>query len=149
MKFFKNNEKWSDIISLALWFVIIAGLFFLSIVGAYTYELAVKKKNENDHVRETLSYIQTKADGSTSVTLRSGDMLCFSETDPAYETKLYVQNGTLTEELSEAGEPKVPSKGQAICSVESFSAEAINENTILVTVDGKCAYICKEGSCGE
>ena len=146
MKNTGKAEKWSDGVSAFLWFIIIISLLAMTVIGARCYKLAVNEKNKNDHIRETLSYIQSRADSSGKVTLKKsadGDMLCFSEVDGAFETRIYVYKGMLVEELSRTDAPSVPERGQEICSVQSFETEAVNENTVLITVDGKCAYIGK------
>lgn len=144
----RKSEKWSDGVSACLWFIIIASLLAMTVMGARCYQLAVDEKAQNDHIRETLSYLQSRADGSESVTLKKGadgDMLCFSEADGSFETRIYISGGMLVEELSQTDAAPAPERGQAICSVHSFAAEDVGEGTILITVDGKRAYVGKGG----
>lgn len=144
----RRSEQCSDVVSAFLWFIIVAALLAMTVMGARCYQLAVDEKAENDHIRETLSYLQSRADGSEQVTLKQGAegvMLCFAEADSAYETRVYVSGGMLMEELSEADAPLSPERGQSICSIHSFSAEAASGGTILVAVDGRRAYVGKGG----
>lgn len=148
----RKSEKWSDFVSAALWFIVVIALLVMTVMGARCYKLAVDEKGKNDHVRETLSYIQSRADGSKSVALKKGpegDMLCFPEADGDFETRIYVYGGMLTEELSQTDAAPAPEMGQAICSVQSFDAEAVDGGVILVTVDGKFAYVGKGETTGE
>jgi len=142
----RKSEKWSDGVSACLWFIIILSLLAMTVMGARCYKLAVNEKEQNDHIRETLSYLQSRAEGSESVTLKKGadgDVLCFSEADGSFETRIYVYGGMLMEELSQIDAPSAPERGQAICSVHSFAAEDLGGGTVLITVDGKRVYVGK------
>ena len=148
MRDIRKSEQWSDVVSAFLWFIIITALLAMTVMGARCYRTAVHEKEENDHVRETLSYLQSRADGSEGVTLKQGtegDMLCFAEAGGAYETRVYVSGGMLLEELAEIDAPLAPERGQSICSVHSFTVESAAGGTVRITVDGKCAYVGKGG----
>lgn len=144
MGYLGKTEKWMDGITALLWFIVILALLAMTVMGARCYRLAVREKERNDHIRETLSYLQSRADGSEAVSLDKsgeGDVLRFSEGDGAFETRIYVHDGSLVEELTQTDAPSAPEKGQAICSVESFSAEEMDGGGIRITVDGKLGFL--------
>lgn len=142
----RENEKRQDAANAVLWFVLIITLLAMTVMGAKCYLSAVNGKKQDDHIRETLAYLQSRGDGSGKVTIKKsddGDMLCFSEEDSALETRIYVYEGMLTEELTKTDAPSVPEKGQAICAVQSFEAELFDSGIVMITVDGNCGYIGK------
>ena len=92
----------------ALYGMLILAMLILTAAAARCYTRVLERRDENTRQRSALSFIQTQAaasGGTGTVVLRDGPegvAVCFGEPDHAYETRVYLYNGSLCTEFSRA-----------------------------------------------
>ena len=139
----KNRSASSFPILYAL--LLIAALV-LTMFGATIYEKITLARDENNALRSTLAYVQTRvqaADGSGEISVtesNGGSVLNLAEGDSGFVTRIYLSDGMLCEELNRAASPLTPELANALTAAESFSVEK-EEGLLHITVDGHRALI--------
>lgn len=116
----------------------------LTIFGTSIYGMVTGRQEENYALRSTLAYVQTRlaaadrADGVSVAEGPEGCALVLQEGESGYETRIYLFEGQLREELSRCGSPYEPSWANCLAPVESFSVT--EEGGLLrIDIDGRQA----------
>lgn len=127
----KRPEKSTPAFALALFVLMLGCILALAAMGGSLYGSLVENRRSNDARRASLSYVSAQlraADESGAVSVRKGpegDALVLAEplSGSGYETRIYLYNGNLMEEYSEAGSALSPKKAQSIAKTARFSAK--------------------------
>ncbi|MEA4966202.1 MAG: DUF4860 domain-containing protein [Oscillospiraceae bacterium] len=139
-----------------LYAMMLVAALLLTVCGARLYGAITERREETNLRRAGLAYAQSKiasADESGSVAVADGpegDLLLLREGNSGYETRIYLYQGALREELSPAGSALAPDTAQTICAASSFSVTG--QTLLTITVDGVQALCClrsEGGAYGE
>lgn len=140
----------------ALYGMLILAMLILTAAAARCYTRVLERRDENTRQRSALSFIQTQAaasGGTGTVVLRDGPegvAVCFGEPDHAYETRVYLYNGSLCTEFSRADQPINALNADPFCRAGIFSAEWERGELLSITADGWHADVwCPGGSADE
>ena len=96
-------------------------------------------------MRATLGYLVTRvrsSDAAGAVRVEEGpegDMLILADRDSGYETRIYLYDGWLMEQLCAAGADTDPAAAQQVAQADSFSVQWARSALLRLTVDGKTA----------
>ncbi|MDO4566973.1 MAG: DUF4860 domain-containing protein [Oscillospiraceae bacterium] len=129
----KENDNRKSKALLALYAMIITAALVLTVFGGRVYAALSAGREENAELRSATSYLQNKlaaADREGGIIISEGPegaLLRLPEGDSGYETRIYLYEGRLLEELSREGSELAPQSAQAICEAESFSFELLSE----------------------
>lgn len=143
-----RNESWTAGMLLGLYALLIVALLLLVFVGARLYRTTERTKRANSAQRNAVAYVQGKLAGYDEmgvVTLKNGTygtVLVLREKGDRYETKIYLYEGKLVEELSAAGSEIDPSRAVSVCAVNAFEVEQASPTLLQVRVDGQLCYVC-------
>ena len=146
-----NRKNGTSLMLLGLYALLIAALLVLVVAGARLYGAAVDGKTAHSEKRSALSYIQSLSagfEGRGRITVEDGpegSMLCLTEQDGSYVTRIYCFENALRSQLSHAGEPVQPENSERICSLEDFSLTWESETLLRITADGREGYVCCTG----
>lgn len=136
-----------------LYAMILLAALFLTLFGAQLYRAVTNEKTQNDLQRSALAYTQSKlqavdaAGGIQIVDGPEGDVLLLAEGDSGYETRIYLWEGAIREELSLCGSALSPETALSICTAGSFTAVQSAPSLLTITVEGRDAlcYLRSEG----
>ena len=126
---------------LLIYAMLITALFGMTFLVCSVYRTVLQIQNENEEVRTTLSFIETKllsAETAGGVTLEGG-VLYINEINE-YETRLFVKDGYFCEELAKKGSP-LGLSAQKLCEADSFEAQVLSDRLIEITLCGKSAIL--------
>lgn len=121
--------------------IFMAGFFFLVIIGARSYNLAVDAQMSNSHKRELLAYISTSMkanDTEGSVEIQDsnyGKVLVLADGTSGYGLRIYRYNNNLVEDFGRLGYALVPEEAQVIGKADVFDIEEVSSDTYTVTTD--------------
>ena len=150
-----KNHSSAAVMLLLLHAVLILAMLALTFAGAKCYTNMLNDRNKHTRQRSALSFIQTQAvscGGRGNVILRDGPegtAVCFREPDTAYETRIYLYNGSLCTEYSRADHPINALYADAVCFADDFSAAWESAELLSVTADGVRADVWCPGGGGK
>ena len=123
-----------------LFVFVLLGLFavmstLMVLLGALMYHGTVEKTNKNNETRVMSAYVRSMvraedAAGNVSVEKADGEdrLALYEDIDgEAYVTWLYLYDGHLCEQFTEADNAFSPEGGTTICPANSFAAEIENQ----------------------
>lgn len=128
-----------------LYTIIIIAVLVLSIIGANLCRDLAVGRDGNYKLRSSLSYIQNKissADEEGGVRIATNDdstVLYLAEAE-GFETRIYLYEGNIVEELSLATSELSPALAQAVCEAETFTVSSEEGGVLKIEIDGLCAY---------
>ncbi len=141
---------------LALYAMLLAAALVLTASGARLYAALTESRAANQSLRGTAAYVQSRvqaADAAGGVSLGEGpegDALLLREGDSGYETRIYLCDGALVEELAPAGSALDPAAAQRVCAAASFSVSLSGDGLLTITADGATALAAlRSGGGGE
>lgn len=143
-----RNESWTAGMLLGLYGLLIVALLLLVFAGARLYRGAERTRQENTTRRSATAYLQGKlvsydmAEGLRIEQGTFGSVLYLQEPMEGYETRVYLHEGKLMEELSPVSRALDPDNADVICDLNSFTVTPQSDNLLLVTADGKQCYVC-------
>ena len=138
----------------ALYAVILIAALALTALCALLCRTLAESRSANYHLRSTLAYTQTRleaADTAGGVRLASGPegtALLLAAGDSGYETRIYLYDGALREELSPQDQPFDPEHAQILCAAESFSVTE-DGGLFLIQADGMQARAALHAEGGD
>ncbi|MCI2046793.1 MAG: DUF4860 domain-containing protein [Faecalibacterium sp.] len=139
----QNHRLWS---ALALYMMMAAALLMVALLGARLYRSVTDAQQENDRMRATLAYVQSRvaaADAADGVVLADGPegkALQLATTDSQYVVRIYLYQGNLVEETALVGSSFAPSSAQTIAACTNFDVTFAQGGVLAVTADGRTAY---------
>lgn len=137
-----------------LYAMILCAALLLTLFGATIYERISLRREENFALRSTLAYVQTRlaaADSVGGVKLGQGPegaALLLPEGDSGYETRIYLSEGMLREELTLSGGPYNPDFANAVTEAESFEVKR-SGSLLRISVNGRAAYAALRSEGGQ
>ena len=141
----RSADRATPAFSLALFALMLGCILWLTALGAGLYGRLAASRSANDQVRATLGYLVTRvrsSDAAGAVRVEEGpegDMLIRADRESGYETRIYLSDGWLVEQLCAADAATDPAAAQPVAQAESFSAQWARSTLLRVTVDGKTA----------
>lgn len=122
----QKTPRLSPFFSMALFTLLLACILFLVVLGSNLYRSLTESRQQNNAARTGLRYLSTtvhSADRENAVQILpgpEGDALILKDADNGYETRIYLSEGMLMEELSSSGSPFSPESAQPIGSCTQF-----------------------------
>ncbi len=116
----------------------------LTVFAARIYGSITEGREENNALRSTLAYVQTRLaateykDGVHVEEGSEGSVLVLREGESGYETRIYLYEGQLREELSPCGSPLSPDEANCLTAAESFSITE-EAGVLRISIDGRQA----------
>lgn len=148
-----RDNKGTSLMLLLLYGLLILALLLLTVAGARLYDQALASHKGQSRQRGALSYIQSQAalcQGAGQIRLEAGPegpMLCLSEPDSDYETRIYQYAATLRTEFSRREQPVTPENSEAVCALDRLELSWIGDTLLSVTADGRQAWVwCRGGA---
>ena len=141
----RSADRATPAFSLALFALMLGCILWLTALGAGLYGRLAASRSANDQVRATLGYLVTRvrsSDAGGAVRVEEGpegDMLILADRESGYETRIYLSDGWLVEQLCAADAATDPAAAQPVAQAESFSAQWARSTLLQVTLDGKTA----------
>lgn len=137
----------TDAMTLLLYTVLIAALLTLVVSGAKLYAAATETRAEHTRQRAALSYVQSQVcalEGGGLVGLApgpEGNMLCLREPEGAFETRIYLYDGTLRSLLCRRDTEQMDAEqGERICQLDTLEFAWREKGLLEITADGMTAY---------
>lgn len=122
----QDLNRFSPLFAMALFTVMIGCIFGLIILGSNLYSSLVQSQTQNNTIRAGLCYLSTSvhaADAENAISIRNGpqgDALVLTNSESGYETRIYLLNGHLVEELSPIGSDFSTDDAQPITEMQEF-----------------------------
>lgn len=145
----KQKKRRRPIISLLLLYaMILLATLLLTVAGGMLYVGVTERRAAQDQQRTTLAYVQSKvqgADDAESISIAAGpegQALVLAEADSDYETRIYLYQGHLMEEVAVHHSAFAPDSGMEIGTTESFQIRMAGKQLMEITADGRQALIC-------
>lgn len=147
-----RKKKFEDVLTpicqLATYAFIIAAVLFLVYTGSQLFRNVTVQKEQNEHLRNTVSYLQNQfsaydATGRFSVDKgpeKTGDMLVFKLPEEDFRLYIYTYKGYLVEELGNASGAR-PKRAERITPIKSFQVRERKGQRLLIDMDGVSAWI--------
>lgn len=146
-----KEKNAGSLMLLLLYSLLILALLVLTVAGARLYSQALAAHEAESRQRGTLSYIQSQAalcQGCGQIRLEpgpEGDMLCLSEPDSDFETRIYQYESTLRTEFSRREQPVTPGNSEVVCKLDSLELCWQSGQLLCVTADGRQAWVWYRG----
>lgn len=124
----RTADKATPAFSLALFALMLGCILWLTALGAGLYGRLVDSRAANERARASLGYLVTRvraADAAGAVTIQAGeegDVLVLADADTGYETRIYLADGWLVEQLCPAGAALDPAAAQPVAEETAFTA---------------------------
>lgn len=138
------EKQKTSLMLLVLYTLLIAALLILTVFGARLYAAAVQAQNRHGQDRSALAFLQSQLQSfEAGVSLKEGPegtMLCLSEGDSGYETRIYLYDNALRTQLWDPSSPFLPEAGEKICGLSSLTLEWETPELLKITADGRFAY---------
>ena len=146
-----KEKNGTSLMLLLLYGLLILALLLLSGAGARLYGQAISAHESQSRQRGALSYIQSQAalcQGEGQARLEEGPegpVLCLSEPDSDYETRIYQYDHGRRTEFSRREQPVTPENSEAVCALDSLALGWAEEDLLSVTADGRQAWVWFQG----
>lgn len=150
----QESNRLSPLFAMALFTLMIGCIFSLIMLGSNLYSSIVTSQNRNNAMRASLSYLSTSvhaADMENAISIRSGpqgDALILTNTESGYETRIYLLNGQLVEELSPIGSDFITENAQPITSTQEFEPSFLSSQLLSIKTSAGTVRIALHSSQG-
>ena len=137
----RRESSLSEIYTMAVAGVFLAGFFLTVIFGAQTYREIADGQNRNNEARALLSYISTcvrmnDTAGAVSVSQVEGEpVLVIADGQSGYAIRIYRYGDSLVEDYGEAAGALYPDMAQVIGETEEFRIEELGDQTYAIITD--------------
>ena len=143
----RSADRATPAFSLALFALMLGCILWLTALGAGLYGQLAASRTANDQARATLRYLVTRvreADAAGAVTVRQegeGEVLVLADADTGYETRIFLSEGWLVEQLCPAGAALDPAAAQPVAQAEAFSAQWARPGLLTLSAGGAEAQV--------